>query len=119
MQSNKAYRFAQVAALVAALGIIWSFVGAAGAVSDAPNSTTKIKIEITEKGKPAATITLPLWLARAALKLMPEVAGKMSKEHIDLEQLLALAHEPQAKGVLIDIEDHANKDRIVLTLVKD
>lgn len=36
----------------------------------------KIKIEMREHGKPAATITVPLWMARGAKGLLPKAAGR-------------------------------------------
>ena len=35
----------------------------------------KIKIDVQENGKPSATITIPLWMARGASKLMTNAGG--------------------------------------------
>jgi hypothetical protein len=75
----------------------------------------KIKIDVFEAGAPSATITIPLW----AVKLVPKIAGKAMKEQVDIEQIIALAQDPQASGVLLEIEDHRGKDRVVISIVTD
>ncbi len=48
----------------------------------------------------AATITLPTWLVAGASKMLPKIAGKDLKEHIDIEGIIAAAQEPGANGVV-------------------
>ena len=47
----------------------------------------KIKIDVQEGGKPSVTITIPLWMARGASKMMTNAGGKNLKDKIDIEQL--------------------------------
>jgi hypothetical protein len=79
----------------------------------------KIRIEVFEDGSRSATITVPGWLLAGASKMLPKIAGKSLKEHIDIEQIAALMQDPQASGVLVDIEDHEDNDRIVISIVGD
>jgi len=80
---------------------------------------TKIRIEVFEEGAPAATITIPMWVVKGASKLLPKIAGKAVKEHVDLEQVVALAKDAPANGTLLEIEDHENNDRVVISIVGD
>src|ERR1700674_2531503 len=79
------------------------------------NAGAKIKIDVFEGGAPSATITIPMWVVKGASKLLPKIAGKAMKEHVDIDQIIALAQDPQANGVLLDIEDHQGKDRVVIS----
>jgi hypothetical protein len=80
---------------------------------------TKIKIEVFEGGTPSATITVPVWVVRSAAKLLPKIAGKELREQIDIEQVIELTKNPQAKGVVVEIEDHKENQRVVVSIVGD
>ncbi|HWE16850.1 MAG TPA: hypothetical protein VG758_06650 [Hyphomicrobiaceae bacterium] len=80
---------------------------------------TKIKIEVFEGGTPSATITVPLWVVRSAAKLLPKIAGKELREQIDVEQIVELTKNPQANGVVMEIEDHKENQRVVVSIVGD
>ena len=79
----------------------------------------KLKIEVFEQGSPSATITIPSWLMVAASKILPRMAGKSLQDRIDLEQIAALANDPNANGVIVDIEDHKDNQRVVISIVAD
>ena len=79
----------------------------------------KIKIDVFEAGAPSATITIPMWVVKSASKLLPKIAGKAMKENVDIDQIIALAQDPQATGVLLEVEDHQSKDRVVISIVVD
>lgn len=79
----------------------------------------KIKIDVFEEGAPSAAITIPMWVVKGASKLLPKIAGKAMKEHVDIDQIVALAKDPEANGVLLEIEDHKDKDRVVVSIVSD
>jgi hypothetical protein len=78
-----------------------------------------LKIEVFEDGAPSATITIPSWLVVAASRIVPRMAGKALQDRIDLEQLVALASDPNASGVIVDIEDHQDKERVVISIIAD
>ena len=79
----------------------------------------RLKIEVFEGGTPSATITIASWLVVGASKMLPKIAGKSLQEHIDIEQVAALANHANASGVILDIEDHEDKDRVVISVVAD
>ena len=79
----------------------------------------RLKIEVFEDGAPSATITIPSWLVLARRKYLPKIAGKPLQHRVDLEQIIALASEPGANGVILDIEDHEDNDRIIISIVGD
>jgi hypothetical protein len=78
---------------------------------------TKIKVEVFEDGARSATITVPVWVVRGAAKLLPKIAGKSLGEHIDIEQIIELTKNPQANGVVLEIEDHKANERVVISIV--
>jgi hypothetical protein len=79
----------------------------------------QLKIEVFEDGSPSATITIPSWLIAAASKMLPRMAGKSLQDRIDLEQLIELANDPNANGVIVDIEDHQDNERVVISIIAD
>ncbi|MGH6814730.1 MAG: hypothetical protein ACREC6_03405 [Hyphomicrobiaceae bacterium] len=80
----------------------------------------KLKIQIFKHGAPAATITIPVWAVIGASQIISKLAGKQLQDHnIDIEQIVELIKNPQANGVVIDIEDHANHQKVVISLVRE
>lgn len=79
----------------------------------------KIRIEVFENATPTTTITIPAWVVSGASKLLPKIAGKELQEKIDLDELLELAKNPAAEGTVLEIDDHKNKQRIVISFVSD
>jgi hypothetical protein len=79
----------------------------------------KLRIEVFEGGAPSATITIPSWLVTGATKLLPKVAGKQLREHIDIEQVVQMVNDPQARGTILEVEDHKDNERIVISIVAD
>jgi hypothetical protein len=81
-------------------------------------STPSLRIEIAEQGKPAATVSIPLWMIKGASKLVA-ASGKPLGDKVDFDRLVELAADPNARGVLIDIEDHRSKDRVVISVCRE
>jgi hypothetical protein len=79
----------------------------------------KIKIVVHEDGKPSATITVPLWLAKSASGLISKAAGSELRNRIDIDQIIRAAESPGATGVILDIEDHEDNDRITISIIAD
>jgi hypothetical protein len=79
----------------------------------------KIRIEVFEKGAPAATITVPTWVVRGASRILPKIVGKELRQQIDFEQLADLVKDPQASGVVLELEDHKDQERVVIYIVGD
>jgi hypothetical protein len=79
----------------------------------------KIRVEVYEAGTRSATITVPAWVVRGAARLLPRIAGKNLREYIDIEQIVELTKDPQANGVILEIEDHKDNERVVISIVGD
>jgi hypothetical protein len=79
----------------------------------------QLKLAVFEDGSPSATITMPSWLIVAASRMLPRMAGKSLQDRIDLEQLVALASDPDASGVIVDIVDHQDNERVVISIIAD
>jgi hypothetical protein len=79
----------------------------------------KLRIEVFEDGARSATVTMPSWLVTAAADFLPRIAGRPLQHRVDIERILALANEPGANGTILEIEDHEDKDRIVISIVGD
>jgi hypothetical protein len=79
----------------------------------------KLRIEVFEGEARAATITIPSWLVTGASKLLPKVAGKELREHVYIEQIVQMASDPQARGTILEVEDHKDNERIVISIVGD
>ena len=77
---------------------------------------TKLRFEVEEGGKPSATITIPLWLAKSAAKLCSKAAGKDLTDRIDIDEILKAASDPEAKGVILEIVDHQGGDKVTISV---
>lgn len=77
----------------------------------------KIRIEVFEGGTPSATITIPGWVVTGASKLLPRIAGKGLQEQIDFAEIVELLKNPQASGVILEVEDHKDNERVVISIV--
>ncbi len=80
---------------------------------------TKIRLDVFEGGAAAATITIPVWVIRGASKMLPKFAGKELRDHIDIDRIVKMTRDPEASGVVLDIEDHAGNERVVISIVRD
>lgn len=78
---------------------------------------SKIRIEIEEDGKPSATITIPIWLAKTAAALCSRAAGEDLTSRIDFDEVLKAANEPGANGVILEVQDHEDGDRVKITVL--
>lgn len=76
----------------------------------------KVKIEIFEGGSLSATISVPVWLMTGAAGMLPKAAAQRLQQHVDLDQIARALKDPSARGQLIEIEDHAGGDRIVISV---
>lgn len=75
----------------------------------------KIRIDVHEHGAPSASIAVPLWV----LRVLPKIVGKKLLDQIDVDQIVALADDPQASGVILEIEDHKSGERITISVVHE
>src|SRR5262249_32965154 len=79
---------------------------------------THLKIEVSEQGAPAATISIPIWLAKGAASLLLKQMPK-HPEGANVEELLNRAENAPETGTLLDVTDHQDKSRVVISLVGD
>lgn len=83
------------------------------------NLMANLKIRVFRGSDPApdTTVTVPGDALQIASKLIPTKAIEtLQKEGIDLEEIIRLAANPEAHGILVDIEDHKNHERVVISL---
>lgn len=79
----------------------------------------KVKIEIFEGGKPSATVSLPAWLVTGASGLLPGIAGGRLQNRVEIDQITEMLENPHAGGTVLEVEDHAAGERIVISIVGD
>ena len=80
---------------------------------------TKLIVRTYEDGgeAPAKTVTVPLAVFRVARNLIPTRALEtLQAEGIDLDQLFGLANEQEGPAVLLEVEDHKKKRKIVFSV---
>jgi F0F1-type ATP synthase epsilon subunit len=80
-------------------------------------SDLKVRVFKGTEDRPATTVTVPGGILKIASRLIPGVAAAALKEQgIDLDELVRLSEAPDAKGRLVEIEDHRKNERIVISL---
>ena len=78
-----------------------------------------LRIRVYKHGgdQPDTTVTIPGSVLRLASRLIPKRAQEaMLGEGIDIGELVQLAEQPDVQGTLIEIEEHAKNERIVIAL---
>jgi len=77
----------------------------------------KIRVYRGSDPAPDTTVTLPGGVLKIASRLIPKQAIEaLQKEGIDLEEIMRLSENPEAHGVLVDVEDHKKHERVVISL---
>ncbi len=77
----------------------------------------KIRVFKGNEQEPATTVTIPGGVLRIASNLVPHKAGAALKEQgIDLDEIVRLSEMPDAKGKLVEVEDHKKNERVVISL---
>lgn len=78
-----------------------------------------LKVRIFKRGAndPATTVTIPGNVLRIASNLMPHrAAAALEDEGINLEELVRLSENPEAKGRLVEIDNHEKNEKITISL---
>ncbi|MCH8844549.1 MAG: hypothetical protein IID61_16435 [SAR324 cluster bacterium] len=66
---------------------------------------------------PAQTVTIPLGVLKLARNFIPNRAkAALEKEGIDLDQVMGLADQQEAPGVLLEVEDHKKNRKVVISI---
>ena len=77
----------------------------------------KIRVFKGREAAPETTVTVPGSVLKIASKLVPRRAREALQERgIDLEEIIKLAENPDARGTLVEIEEHKKNERIVIAL---
>lgn len=77
----------------------------------------KIRVFKGDEGDPATTVTIPGGVLRIASNLIPDRAVEALKdEGIDLEEIVKLSENPEARGKLVEVEDHRKNEKVVISL---
>jgi hypothetical protein len=78
-----------------------------------------LKIRVFKAGdtEPATTVTIPAAIVKIASKFVPVRAmGALKEQGIDLDEIVRLSENPEAKGKLVEVEDHRKNERVVVSL---
>jgi hypothetical protein len=78
-----------------------------------------LKIRMFKGGDstPETTVTIPGGVLKIASKLIPKQATDALKEKgIDLDEIIKLSENPDARGTLVEVEEHKKNERVVIAL---
>lgn len=77
----------------------------------------KIRVYKHDEPDPETTVTIPGGVMNLAAKLIPTRAKEaLLDEGIDVAELARLAEQPDVQGTLVEIEEHAKRERVVVAL---
>jgi hypothetical protein len=80
-------------------------------------SDLKIRVFKDDESEPATTVTIPGGVIKIASKLIPAKAiAALNEQGIDLAEIARLSESPDAKGTLVEVEDHKKNERVVISL---
>lgn len=86
-------------------------------VATARPSSLFVRIFENNEKKPAQTVTIPLAVLKFARRFIPNRAKvALVKEGIDLDQVIGLADHQEAPGVLLEVDDHKKKKKVVISI---
>ncbi len=77
----------------------------------------KIRVLKGMEERPATTVTIPGGLLKIASRLIPNrAAAALRDEGIDMDELVRLSEDPEARGTLVEIEDHEKSQKVIVSL---
>ena len=77
----------------------------------------KIRIYKGNLSDPETTITIPGNILKIASKLIPKkLAAFLQEKGIDVDELIKLSENPEARGTLVEIEEHKKNEKVVIAL---
>jgi len=77
----------------------------------------KIRVYKSGKDEPKVTVTIPGGVLKIASKLIPKAASDaLHEKGIDIEEIIKLAANPDARGTLVEIEEHDKNEKTVVAL---
>lgn len=82
-----------------------------------PMADLKIKVFKGDDSQPETTVTVPGAVLKLASRLIPKLAmDALQKEGIDVGELIKLAQNPDARGIILEVAEHRKHERIVIAL---
>lgn len=76
-----------------------------------------VKIEVFDGEEREATTTIPVAVLRVAAKLFPrKYLSSLENNDVSLSDILEAAASPEVAGRLIEIEDHQDNERVVISV---
>jgi hypothetical protein len=77
----------------------------------------KIRVFKGDTTEPETTITIPGGVLKVASKLIPDRAAKaLQSKGIDLDELIKLSQNPDARGTLVEIDEHKKNEKVIIAL---
>jgi hypothetical protein len=77
----------------------------------------KIRVFKGSGSEPETTVTVPGGVLKIASKLIPKRAtDALQEKGIDLDEIIRLSGNPEARGILVEVEEHEKNERIVIAL---
>lgn len=75
-----------------------------------------LKIEIFDNDVKDTTITIPLAVIKVASRLIPKkYLSSLEKSSVNIDELIAAASHPDIDGTLVEVEDHGDSQRIIIS----
>lgn len=76
-----------------------------------------LNIELFEGDKKEATIRIPVAVLNLASKFFPQkYLSSLDKSDVSLPEIIEAASNPKVSGRLIEIEDHKDNERVVISV---
>lgn len=78
-----------------------------------------LKIRIFKGGgsEPKTTVTIPGSILDVAYKLIPKgAADALREKDVDLDEIVKLSRNPDARGTLVEVEEHEKNEKVVVAL---
>lgn len=77
----------------------------------------KIRVFKGDDPEPDTTVTIPGDVLRIASRLVPKQAmDALQEKGIDLDEIISLSENPEARGTLVEVEEHKKNERVVIAL---
>lgn len=78
-----------------------------------------VKIRVFKSGgvEPETTVTIPGNVLHVASRLIPKrAAAALHDEGINLEEIVELSKDEEIRGTILEVEQHAKQERVVVSL---
>ncbi|MEJ2646191.1 MAG: hypothetical protein P8180_14970 [Gammaproteobacteria bacterium] len=77
----------------------------------------KIRVFKGDDPEPDTTVTIPGGVLKIASRLIPKQAMEaLQDKGIDLDEIIRLSENPEARGTLVEVEEHKKNERVVIAL---